>query len=334
MKILLTLATTQKVKAGVEVYGDHLKKIFPDLKIIDCTFLPSRKEPLSMLKNPIYARRLDKWFMEKVSEYSPEIIFTNGMDGWHLSVDCPVVNIQHGTFAAFAQAALKKTSLNYWRTRYVYAHYEKMSAKRAKKVVANSPFTKNNLQKYYRQESIVIPNAIDTEVIKPVKKEKARERLNFPQKKRIVIFVGRPDYTKGFDIVESVAKESPETLFVCVFPFPHSSSLKNISTFSNIDHSTLPAFYSAADICMNPSRFEGFGYVPLEALACNTPVIGNATGIFATERIEGFTEVENTPLSYRREIDRVKPVQSRPEIVKTFSFEKFKNQYVQLIKEL
>jgi glycosyltransferase involved in cell wall biosynthesis len=35
----------------------------------------------------------------------------------------------------------------------------------------------------------------------------------------------------------------------------------------------LPALYSAADVFAYPSRYEGFGLPPLEALACGTPVV-------------------------------------------------------------
>ncbi len=37
----------------------------------------------------------------------------------------------------------------------------------------------------------------------------------------------------------------------------------------------LPLWYSAADVCVYPSIYEGFGLPPLEAMACGTPVIAS-----------------------------------------------------------
>jgi glycosyltransferase involved in cell wall biosynthesis len=331
MKVLLTLTSSSSVRGGVEIFSSHLKKAVPGLEIVDYDSIrPQFREPFPLLKNPVYAKRLDEWFMKNSNAYRPEIVFTNGMDGWNLkaSLGCPVINIQHGTFAAFAEKAMKKTSPNYWRIRHIYARYERLSAAKATRIIANSPFTRENLKKYYRLESGVINNAVDTETIRPVKN--ARKILGLPEDKDIGIFVGRPDYTKGFDIVEAVAEKFPDMIFLCITPFPFRPRPRNMLAFSGLPHKKLCVYYSAADICINPSRFEGFGYVPLESLACNTPVIGNPTGVFASFKVTGFSPVErNVPEFYFKKLTDVlsSPEKSRHEIKKLFSFRQFSKAY-------
>src|SRR5207244_3205422 len=40
-----------------------------------------------------------------------------------------------------------------------------------------------------------------------------------------------------------------------------------------VEQSELPTYYRAADVTVAPSTYESFGLVPLESMACGTPVI-------------------------------------------------------------
>lgn len=332
MKFLLTYATSSLVKGGTEIFSTHLKKTFPDLTVLDYHTIRSHfSGSLPFLKEPLSAKRLTQWFLTQIPEI-PDTIFTNGMFGWNLNVPCPVINIQHGTYAALAEHALKKSSLNYWRTRYIYSHYERLSAKKATKVIANSRLTQQFVKKFYMRESTVIHNAIDIDNLPALPKNKARKSLSLPEG-MIGIFVGRPDYAKGFDIIEHIASMRENITFLCITPTPFQPRHKNIIPLSNIPHEKLTTFYSAADFCINPSRFDGFGYVPLESLACNTPVLTNKVGVFNDMDIEGSYIVrKNTPDEYDRIISNLpEKTQSRAFIRKTFSFRKFKRNYRSLL---
>ena len=45
-----------------------------------------------------------------------------------------------------------------------------------------------------------------------------------------------------------------------------------------VDDATLPVLYRATDVFTYPSLFEGFGFPPIEAMACGCPVISSTRG--------------------------------------------------------
>ena len=57
----------------------------------------------------------------------------------------------------------------------------------------------------------VVPNGVDTEKFKPAGKENARNLLNLPQDKNIVLFVGALRKIKGVDYLIEAAKNFVDT---------------------------------------------------------------------------------------------------------------------------
>jgi glycosyltransferase involved in cell wall biosynthesis len=62
-----------------------------------------------------------------------------------------------------------------------------------------------------------------------------------------------------------------------------------IATNAVHPHRELPDDYQCADLCIQPSREEGLGFTPLEALACLVPVIAAAVGGLVETIIDGST---------------------------------------------
>lgn len=301
-KLLLTFNDPEKVKAGVETYSKLLLKVFPDLKIIHLGNIGAEnKDFFSLIKEPMKAKLLGDYVVQNKEVLKPELVITNGMIGWNLTekkVGCGIVNLQHGTYAAYAKAAMKKTGLNYWRIRYIYSYFERFAAKNASTIISNSKFTANNVKKHYGRDSKTVYPPIDINLFKPLDKKECRKKLNLPLDKKIILFVGRPDYSKGFDIFEKIAEKMPEHIFVSVTNPKAKTELPNFLAFDEIKHEDLVYFYNSADVLLFPSRFEGFGFVPLEALACNLPVIANNVGIF-----DDFTnEIPNTFILNNKDI--------------------------------
>lgn len=57
-----------------------------------------------------------------------------------------------------------------------------------------------------------------------------------------------------------------------------SLAAEKVSFLGYVPQTDLPALYSGATCLVHPSYYEGFGFIPLEAMACGTPVICSKAG--------------------------------------------------------
>jgi D-inositol-3-phosphate glycosyltransferase len=165
------------------------------------------------------------------------------------------------------------------------------------KIIVATEKEKQDMVRYYRalhQKISVVPCGVNMELFKPVAKMSARQKLNLTDDK-ILLFVGRIDPLKGIDrLLQAVSiLKNHNGLRLIIIGGDESSReevarLQKLSAELNIqEHVTfqglikqdqLPYFYSAADVCVVPSYYESFGLVPLEALACGTPVVATDVG--------------------------------------------------------
>jgi len=105
------------------------------------------------------------------------------------------------------------------------------------------------------------------------------------------LFVGRLDEVKGIDtLVRAVALLPDEAVLHVCGPDEHDhvARVQAVAEASGVadrlcieyaPRRDLPARYRDADVCVFPSEWdEPFGLVPLEAMACSTPVVASGTG--------------------------------------------------------
>lgn len=56
-----------------------------------------------------------------------------------------------------------------------------------------------------------------------------------------------------------------------------------------VNYEQMPRFHQAMSLVVAPGRYEGYGLVPLEAMACGVPVIASQTGAYAKMVEQGVT---------------------------------------------
>jgi D-inositol-3-phosphate glycosyltransferase len=177
---------------------------------------------------------------------------------------------------------------------------ERRVIRRADAIVASTEHERAALVEQYgaRRDAVaIIPPGADLARFRPVPRDRARAELGLDGE--ILLFVGRIDPVKGLD-----------TLFDAVRLLRHRPSLKlmviggskpgarhvdadewdlrelanelgiadRIEWLGPVEQDQLALYYSAADVCVVPSRYESFGLVALEALACGACVVASRVG--------------------------------------------------------
>jgi teichuronic acid biosynthesis glycosyltransferase TuaC len=149
---------------------------------------------------------------------------------------------------------------------------------------------------------IVVPNGVDTEKFKPLGKENARNLLNLPVDKNIVLFVGALRGIKGVDYLIEAAKNFVNTntelymvgrddgLKKSLLKMAYELKITDLVKFIGpVNHEDIPLWISASDILVLPSLSEGRPNVVLEALACEVPVVATDVGGIPELMINGET---------------------------------------------
>jgi glycosyltransferase involved in cell wall biosynthesis len=139
----------------------------------------------------------------------------------------------------------------------------------------------------------VIPLGLDTEKYKPHNRHFAREVLNLPHDKQLVLFGaigGTSDRRKGFHLLLPALQELSQSgwadqIELVIFGSSQPEKAIDLGFKTHYvgrlnDDLSLALTYSAADVMIVPSVQEAFGQTASEAIACGTPVVAfKATGL-------------------------------------------------------
>ncbi|MDD2566329.1 MAG: glycosyltransferase [Candidatus Gracilibacteria bacterium] len=146
------------------------------------------------------------------------------------------------------------------------------AAQRVDFFIANSQNTKNRIAKYYRRNSEIIYPSIDVN--------------SFPfnnSKKNYYFYVGRMIPYKKFELLVDTFNENGKELILAtatnnkLYKKLKNKSKSNILWKFGITNEEVRSYMGEAKALIFPPE-EDFGIVPIEAMACGTPVIAFAKG--------------------------------------------------------
>lgn len=178
----------------------------------------------------------------------------------------------------------------------------------ADRIIAFSPHERDAMERLYGADPkkvSLVPCGVDLSVFRPLDQKSVRARLGLNGEK-ILLYVGRIEPLKGLDLlVETAAQmdtgESVRMIVVGadvngdreidrVKELAKERDLEDqIDFVGQVEHSDLPLYYNAADVCVVPSYYESFGLVALESMACGTPVVASRVGGLSTIINHGST---------------------------------------------
>jgi D-inositol-3-phosphate glycosyltransferase len=187
-------------------------------------------------------------------------------------------------------------------------------AARADRIVASNLVERADLAWHLRADPAriaVIPCGVDLELFRPGDAAGARARLGV-YAEGVLLFVGRLTPIKGLDTLlralaalrsDGLAHTRLRLLVVGGTKGDpgDGAQLRRLAQDLGVGawvdlrgpqpQDALPDYYAAADLCVMPSRYESFGMVALEAMACGVPVIASRVGGLALtvqDRVTGL----------------------------------------------
>lgn len=247
--------------------------------------------------------------------------------------DVPLVLMFH------TMAHLKNAVTPEHRETTLRLQVERRLAELADAIVAATPDERGELIRHLNADPAhikLVPPGIDLDRFQPGDRRAARRALDLPDGP-LVLFVGRIDPVKGIDtllegfkrLVDDYPWDGPRPRLVFLGGLVQfdgqdttmDADLERLSARAEAlglgdlilfrgsqPRRLLPCYYNAVDVCTVPSRYESFGLVAVEAMACGTPIVASEVGglRFTTEHeISGLLVPHSEPAALGAALHRV-----------------------------
>jgi glycosyltransferase involved in cell wall biosynthesis len=154
-------------------------------------------------------------------------------------------------------------------------------------ILSNSKFTRRMLKRYFGVDSYVVYPPVDLNHFKPTSSNPRRDyflsvqRINW-QKRITTQIEAFKDLNERLKIVGGIGDKRPNSDLVKL-----TEGYDNIEVLGGVKERELPKLYTHAKATIQTGYYEDFGLVPVESMACGTPVICVDEG--------GFRETVHSP---------------------------------------
>jgi len=218
----------------------------------------------------------------------------------------PIITSQHGTWRGersemrFEDVSFNLQGVNDLAVMYLsprFDKYEDYALMYSDVVVAISKREERALKarevKDVRAKIVRIAQGVDEKTFNPENSDpKLRKKLGVGEDGSLVLFVGRLAGRKGLDTVvqafERISEQDPKAKLAIVGTGPRVGMVRKetkkrgiddrTTLVGTVDLKTLAKYYATSDVTLFPSRWEGFGLIPLESMASGTPCVSTRVG--------------------------------------------------------
>ncbi|TAE61170.1 MAG: glycosyltransferase family 1 protein [Nostocales cyanobacterium] len=269
--------------------GYHLtllaSEVSPELaanSLVNWVEIPVNRYPTEFLRNFIFAQKSATWLRKHRHEF--DVIKANGA----ITNGTTDVNAVHFVHSSWGKSPVHISrehknlyGLYQWLYTAINSYWEKQAFLQTKVVVAVSNKVAEELVDIgvCRDKIHVIPNGVDLTEFSPGVVD--RQQLGLPKNVNLAMFAGDIRISrKNLDTVLDALVKVPNLHLAVVgetkdSPYPQKVEKLNLTDRVHFlgYRRDMPKIHQASDFFVFPSRYEPFGLVVIEAMACGLPVI-------------------------------------------------------------
>jgi len=234
---------------------------------VRCFYLASRSSPRMLAQ--------DFWrFRSELARFHPAVVHAHY--GTVTALFAALASGRTPLIVTYLGSDLNLSGVGRWLSQF--------AALKASRIVCASQGLRERL--WWKQgRATVLPTGVDRELFRPERRDSARQRLNWPESERVVLFnAGYDPHIKRLDLAEQAVAIARKTL----------PDLRLEIMNGNVDPARVPDLMNASDCLLVASDHEGSPTVVQEALACGLPVVSVDVGDVA-ERLTGVTHTRIVP---------------------------------------